>query len=131
LESDLVAACPVRRWKRGRLESLGGLNMKRSFAEGLLCAALLAAAVAVFTTPSTATTAYMKTEKAKNPAVKSCAYCHVKNGSKDLNATGDCYGKDKRHSLEGCPGPDAPKPAAAVLRYLSKMDHAAVTQIAE
>ncbi len=69
----------------------------------------------------------MKTENAKNPAVKSGTYCHVKNGSKDLNATSEYYGKDNEHSLGGCPVPSAPKPAAAVSRYLAKMDPAAAT----
>jgi len=38
---------------------------------------------------------YAKKEK------KSCTYCHVKAGSKDLNDVGKCYQKNK-HSLEGC-----------------------------
>jgi len=38
---------------------------------------------------------YAKKEK------KSCTYCHVKIGSKDLNDVGKCYQKNK-HSLEGC-----------------------------
>jgi hypothetical protein len=105
--------------------------MKRSFTDGLLGAALLAMTIAIFTTPSTATPAYMKTEKAKNPAVKSCTYCHVKNGSKELNPTGECYGKDKKNSLEGCPVPGAAKPASAVSRYLAEMDHAVVTHVGE
>ena len=29
-----------------------------------------------------------------DPAVKSCTYCHVKNGNKALNPTGECYGID-------------------------------------
>jgi hypothetical protein len=37
---------------------------------------------------------------------KKCTYCHVKTGSKDLNDTGNCY-KEKKHSLEGCPAPEA------------------------
>lgn len=41
-----------------------------------------------------------KPEYAKKEG-KSCAYCHVKAGSKELNDTGKCYQKNS-HSLNGC-----------------------------
>lgn len=99
--------------------------MKRFWIEGLLCTALMASGVLVFTMPSDAHPAYLTTEKKTNPAVKSCTYCHLKgNGKGGLNPTGTCYGKDKKHSLDGCPLPDAPKPAAAVSQYLAEIDQA-------
>ena len=50
------------------------------------------------------TTGYGKPEYSKKEG-KNCVTCHTKMGSKDLNATGDCY-KDKGHSLEGCKLPE-------------------------
>ncbi len=98
--------------------------MKRFWIEGLLCTALFATGVVVFTTPSNAKPAYLTAEKAKNPDVKSCTYCHINaNGKGGLNPTGTCYGKDKKHSLDGCPVPAA-KPAASVSQYLAEMDRA-------
>ena len=41
--------------------------MKRFWIEGLLCTALLATGVVVFTTPSDAKPAYLTAEKAKEP----------------------------------------------------------------
>lgn len=98
--------------------------MKRFWIEGLLSTALLASGILVFTTPTVAHPKYLTAEKAKNPDVKSCTYCHINaNGKGGLNPTGTCYGKDKKHSLDGCPVPAA-KPAAAVSQYLSQLDHA-------
>jgi len=48
----------------------------------------------------TASLTLAKPEYAKKEK-KSCTYCHVKMGSKDLNDVGKCYQKNK-HSLEGC-----------------------------
>ncbi|MGA2434435.1 MAG: hypothetical protein ABSG25_04035 [Bryobacteraceae bacterium] len=31
---------------------------------------------------------------------KTCTYCHIKAGAKDLNDMGKCYAK--KHTLEGC-----------------------------
>ena len=45
-----------------------------------------------------------KPEYAKKEG-KTCTYCHVKMGSKELNDKGKCY-KEKNHSLEGCPAPE-------------------------
>ena len=47
-----------------------------------------------FVPTSSAKPAYAKAEK------KSCTFCHVKAGQKDLNAAGTYY-KDHNHSLEG------------------------------
>jgi hypothetical protein len=44
--------------------------------------------------PSYGTPAYAKAEK------KSCTFCHVTQGKKDLNDAGNYY-KDHNHSLEG------------------------------
>lgn len=99
--------------------------MKRFWIEGLLCTALLATGVVVFSTPSAAHPAYLSAEKKKNPDVKSCTYCHLNaNGKGGLNPTGTCYGNAKPKSLDGCPVPAAPKPAAAVSQYLAELDHA-------
>ncbi|MGE5645289.1 MAG: hypothetical protein ACM336_05795 [Acidobacteriota bacterium] len=49
---------------------------------------------AVSTSVSYGKPEYSKKEK------KTCTYCHVKMGSKDLNAAGQYY-KDHNHSLEG------------------------------
>lgn len=57
-------------------------------------ALILAAGALVFTTASYSKPAYSKTEK------KGCTFCHVKAGSKDLNAAGNYY-KEHNHSLEG------------------------------
>jgi hypothetical protein len=54
-----------------------------------LVAGLLFNSVASFATP-----AYAKKEG------KSCTFCHVKMGSKELNAAGNFY-KEHNHSLEG------------------------------
>lgn len=35
---------------------------------------------------------------------KTCTYCHVKMGQKELNDTGKCYAKNGR-SLQGCKAP--------------------------
>lgn len=56
--------------------------------------AVLAAGFFVNTTASFAKPEYSKTEK------KSCTFCHVKAGSKDLNDAGKYY-KEHGHSLEG------------------------------
>ena len=99
--------------------------MKRFWIESLLCTALLASGILVFTTPSAAHPKYLTAEKKTNPNVKSCTYCHVNaNGKGGLNATGTCYGKPTPHSLEGCPVPEAPKPSAAVSQYLTELDRA-------
>ena len=59
-----------------------------------LPAAILGAGFLICTTASYGTQAYMKKE-----GVKSCTYCHVKMGSKDLNDTGKCY-KAGKYSLD-------------------------------
>jgi hypothetical protein len=46
------------------------------------------------------TATYGKPEYAKKES-KKCVDCHVKMGSKDLNAYGQCY-KDNSHSLAKC-----------------------------
>ena len=46
------------------------------------------------------TATYGKPEYAKKES-KKCVDCHVKMGSKDLNAYGQCY-KDNNHSLAKC-----------------------------
>jgi len=46
------------------------------------------------------TATYGKPEYAKKES-KKCVDCHVKMGSKDLNAYGQCY-KDNDHSLTKC-----------------------------
>jgi hypothetical protein len=45
------------------------------------------------------TTSFAKVEYSKKEK-KGCTFCHVKAGSKDLNAAGNYY-KDHNHSLEG------------------------------
>lgn len=60
----------------------------------VLPALILAAGGFVFTTASYSKPAYSKAEK------KGCTFCHVKAGSKDLNAAGTYY-KDHNHSLQG------------------------------
>ena len=62
-----------------------------------LPALVVLAGVAFNTTASFAKPAYAKTEK------KSCTFCHVKAGSKDLNEAGKYY-KEHNHSLEGYKG---------------------------
>lgn len=42
-----------------------------------------------------------KPEYMKKEGVKSCAVCHVKAGSKDLNEVGKCY-KENDHSMAKC-----------------------------
>ena len=61
-------------------------------------AAILGAGFLICTTTSYGTPAYATKEK------KACTYCHVTQGKKDLNKTGDCY-KAAKHSLDKCPGP--------------------------
>jgi len=61
-------------------------------------AAILTGGFLFCTTASYGTPAYAK------KTGKSCTYCHVKMGSKDLNATGQCY-KANGHSLAKCPAP--------------------------
>ena len=66
--------------------------------KGLRVSLFMAFLVGWFALASTLTLGkpeYAKKEK------KSCTYCHVKMGSKDLNDVGKCYQKNK-HSLEGC-----------------------------
>jgi len=50
------------------------------------------------------TLATAKPEYAKKEG-KSCTFCHVKMGSKDLNDAGKYY-KDHNHSLEGYKAPE-------------------------
>jgi hypothetical protein len=59
-----------------------------------LPAAIALAGLIVSTTASYAKPEYGKKEK------KSCTFCHVKAGSKDLNDAGKYY-KDHEHSLDG------------------------------
>jgi hypothetical protein len=59
--------------------------------------AILAAGFLVCTTSSYGTPAIAKKEG------KTCTFCHVKAGQKDLNDTGKCY-KEKK-SLATCPAP--------------------------
>jgi hypothetical protein len=103
--------------------------MKRFWIESLLCTAVLASGILVFTTPTAAHPAFLTAEKKKNPDVKSCTYCHINgNGKGGLNPTGTCYGNAKPKSLDGCPVPAGSKPAATVSHYLAELDH---TRIAE
>jgi len=60
----------------------------------VLPAAILILGALVSTTVSYAKPEYSKKEK------KTCTFCHVKMGSKDLNDAGKYY-KDHDHSLEG------------------------------
>jgi hypothetical protein len=48
---------------------------------------------------------YGKMEYMKKEGVKSCTYCHVKAGAKDLNDTGKCYAAND-HSLAKCKAPE-------------------------
>ncbi len=57
-------------------------------------AAILSVGLLVNATVSNAKPAYASKEK------KSCTFCHVKAGSKDLNEAGNYY-KEHNHSLEG------------------------------
>jgi hypothetical protein len=57
-------------------------------------AAVLAVGLLCNTVASFGKAEYAKKEK------KSCTFCHVKMGSKDLNAAGNYY-KEHNHSLEG------------------------------
>jgi hypothetical protein len=68
-----------------------------------LPAAILGAGFLICATSSYGTQAYFKKE-----GVKSCTYCHVAVGKKDLNDTGKCY-KAAKYSLDKCPAPDAKK----------------------
>ncbi len=63
-------------------------------------AAILALGVAI-----TATNTQAKPEYAKKEG-KTCVYCHVKAGSKDLNDAGKYY-KEHNHSLVGYQPPKA------------------------
>lgn len=58
-------------------------------------ALVLALGMLVSTATTSATPAYAKKEG------KTCTYCHVKMGSKDLNDVGKCY-KANGHSLAKC-----------------------------
>jgi len=49
------------------------------------------------------TATYGKPEYSKKEG-KTCTYCHVKAGAKDLNDTGNCY-KTNGHSLAKCAEP--------------------------
>lgn len=60
-----------------------------------LPSAVLTFGILLTSLPSNATVAYSKKEKT------SCVTCHVANGKKELNATGDCYKKND-HSLSNC-----------------------------
>ena len=60
-----------------------------------ISALLLAAGIALTALPSFGTMEFAKKEK------KSCTFCHVKMGSKELNDVGKCYQKNK-DSLKGC-----------------------------
>lgn len=98
---------------------------KRGLIEAVMGTMLLLGGFVVCTVPGMAHPKYLTAEKKKNPDVKSCTYCHVNaNGKGGLNPTGACFGKDKKHSLAGCPVPSA-KPAAAVLQFLAELDRAA------
>jgi hypothetical protein len=68
-----------------------------------LPAAILAAGFLVCTMSS-----YGKPEYMKKEGLKSCTYCHVTAGKKDLNDTGKCYAKND-HSLAKCPAPKEEK----------------------
>ncbi len=57
-------------------------------------AAVLVLGLTVATTVSFGKAEYAKKEK------KTCTYCHVKAGQKDLNEAGTYY-KEHNHSLEG------------------------------
>jgi len=59
-------------------------------------------ALAIFT-GSMISLSTAKPEYAKKEG-KSCTYCHVKMGSKDLNDTGKCY-QANDHSLAKCAAP--------------------------
>ncbi len=52
-----------------------------------------------------ASATYGKMEYMKKEGVKSCTYCHVKAGAKDLNDTGKCYAAND-HSLAKCKAPE-------------------------
>lgn len=67
-----------------------------------LPAGILLAGFAIMTTPSYGTVAMGKKEG------KSCVYCHVGAGKKELNDTGKCY-KANSNSLAKCPAPAEPK----------------------
>jgi hypothetical protein len=64
----------------------------------VLPAAILGAGFLICTTASYGTQVYAKKEG------KTCTYCHVTLGKKDLNDTGKCY-KAGKFSLEKCPAP--------------------------
>ena len=57
----------------------------------------------VFTLILVASFSMAKPEYAKKEG-KSCAFCHVKPGQKELNDTGKCYAKNN-HSLAKCEAP--------------------------
>jgi len=57
--------------------------------------------VFVFTLIIVASFSLAKPEYSKKEGGKSCTYCHVKAGSKDLNDVGKCYAKND-HSLAKC-----------------------------
>jgi hypothetical protein len=65
-----------------------------SFVKLAVPAAIIAAGMLLSTTASYAKPEYSKKEK------KACTVCHVKMGSKELNAAGEYY-KAHNHSLEG------------------------------
>ncbi len=64
-------------------------NMKIAISSSILMAGLLIGTSMSFAKPE-----YSKKEK------KGCTFCHVKQGSKDLNDAGKYY-KEHNHSLEG------------------------------
>ncbi len=69
----------------------------------IIPAAILGAGFLICTTASYGTQAYAKKEG------KSCTYCHVTAGKKDLNDTGKCYQKNEHKDLDKCPAPPAKK----------------------
>ena len=91
------------------------MMMKRFWIEGLLCTALFATGVAVFTTPSIAKPAFLTAEKAKNPDVKYFVPTATwRHGEGSLNPTGIAMAKDKKHSPRRMPGtPATAKPAGS------------------
>ena len=60
---------------------------------------VLPGAILVAGTLGVTTSSYAKPEYTKKES-KTCTFCHVKAGSKDLNDAGKYY-KDHNHSLQG------------------------------
>jgi hypothetical protein len=69
--------------------------MRNSIAKLILPALVVAGGLIIATRMSYAKPEYTKTTK------KSCIYCHVTAGKKDLNDIGKCYAEHD-HSLEAC-----------------------------